>query len=493
MASQLVTAVKLLGPRIPLIIKTVILNLLSWSPNSSKQTLVTEVAVTVLRSILSVKKPLSQVQRFGLRDPGIKGPKWIAKASIPIPDADESQELLDLLTGQIRELGTGDETYTLPTVDQVTGEWTGYRKGAASHTNRPDLPSEADHYKALEAETTSPLTILYFHGGAYFMMDPASHRDTTAHLAKLTGGKAFSVRYRLAPQNAFPAQLLDALISYLYLIAPPKDSFHSPISPSNIVFAGDSAGGNLALVLTQLILSLERTNRNTITFHGQSITLLPPAGISSSSPWCDIPRSLPSVTQNAQYDYLDPPSRTGLPRVEQIVDEIWPTSPPRAELFCNASMIHHPLVSPVICRPEHWKNAPPVFFAVGTEGLEDEICLTAKRIHQAGVPVQLVNYEGMPHCFAMIFKTSPAAKDCFNRWAKFCLDAVNHNITDTKTALVMKLFSNPLEFREVSWDEACRVSDEQAEKCFKEAEEEATKREAVEVKAWREQQTKAKL
>ena len=69
-------------------------------------------------------------------------------------------------------------------------------------------------------ECKSPVTVLYFHGGAYYLLDPSTHRPTTKKLAKLTGGRCYSVRYRLAPQNPFPAALLDALVSYLTLLYP---------------------------------------------------------------------------------------------------------------------------------------------------------------------------------------------------------------------------------------------------------------------------------
>lgn len=62
---------------------------------------------------------------------------------------------------------------------------------------------------------------------------------------------------------------------------------------------------------------------------------------------------------------------------------------------------------------------PPVWMCCGTEGLTDEIVLMAQRLDRAGRRVELVGYEGMPHCFAMIFQKSSLSRDCIDRWAGF--------------------------------------------------------------------------
>ena len=70
-------------------------------------------------------------------------------------------------------------------------------------------------------------------------MDPATHRPLTKLIAKLTGGRVYSVRYRLAPQNPFPSALLDALVSYFTLLYPPPGAVHDAVASENIVFGGD--------------------------------------------------------------------------------------------------------------------------------------------------------------------------------------------------------------------------------------------------------------
>lgn len=85
------------------------------------------------------------------------------------------------------------------------------------------------------------MTVLYFHGQSYYMSDPVAYRSTTSKLAKGTGGRVLSVRYRLSPQHPFPAALLDAFVAYLSLLSPPPGSCHDAIPSRDIVLAGDSA------------------------------------------------------------------------------------------------------------------------------------------------------------------------------------------------------------------------------------------------------------
>ena len=116
-------------------------------------------------------------------------------------------------------------------------------------------------------------------------MDPSTHRWTTSSLAQHSQGRCFSVRYRLSPQNTFPAALIDGLLAYLCLISPPPGSFHSPISPSHIVVAGDSSGAGLATALLLLLLTLPRMGISSLRFHQDSIDISTlPGGLALTSP-----------------------------------------------------------------------------------------------------------------------------------------------------------------------------------------------------------------
>ncbi|KAI4124905.1 MAG: hypothetical protein LQ338_004566 [Usnochroma carphineum] len=409
---------RILTPKIPLIVKTALWHTLWLSPTSSKWDLRTEMTVRIIRSLLNnpTPTPLAKQQRWSLKDPGIKGKMWISKVTLAQP---EEEDIRDVLVEAVDSLDGGTRIYTVPPLVPVEAEWTGYRAHVRHDRPRLDLP-EAQHYERLMTEVTSPVTILYFHGGAHFMMDPASHRIPLSNLAHLTNGRCLSVRYRLAPQNPFPSALLDAFQAYLSLMFPPPGSFHEPVSERNIVFAGDSAGGNIALALLQLILQINRSStRKCLNFHGRSIDLpLPtPAGVAGISPWADLTRCMPSTTSNAQWDYLPAPlTHEATSRFPH--DEIWPTDPPRGDVYCDLTMLCHPLVSPLAARD--WTGSCPMWLSYGEEMLVDEGKSIASLAAQQGVTVIWEQFEAMPHCFSMILTQLDAGRRCFKDFADFC-------------------------------------------------------------------------
>ncbi|KAL8740855.1 MAG: hypothetical protein Q9184_008448, partial [Pyrenodesmia sp. 2 TL-2023] len=226
---------RVFAPKVPFVVKTALWHSLWLSPTSSKWDLRTEITVRIIRSLLDNPNPtpLAKQQRWSLKDPGIKGRMWISKVTLPRP---EEEDIRDVLVEAIASLDQGEGIYTVPPILPVEAEWTGYRANVGHDRQRLDL-SEGQHYEKLMAEVTSPVTILYFHGGVHFMMDPASHRIPVSRLAHVTNGRCLSVRYRLAPQNPFPCALLDAFQVYLSLLYPPPGSFHEAVPAKHIVLA----------------------------------------------------------------------------------------------------------------------------------------------------------------------------------------------------------------------------------------------------------------
>jgi epsilon-lactone hydrolase len=82
--------------------------------------------------------------------------------------------------------------------------------------------------------------VLYFHGGVYVMGDAALAAGLASEIGRRTHAKVTSVGYRLAPEHPFPAAVDDALAAYQALL-------DSGIAPADIAFAGESAGGGLAV------------------------------------------------------------------------------------------------------------------------------------------------------------------------------------------------------------------------------------------------------
>ena len=82
--------------------------------------------------------------------------------------------------------------------------------------------------------------VLYFHGGVYVLGDAFQAADLAAQVGRRTRAKVISVDYRLAPEHPYPAAVDDALAAYEALLA-------NGTAPSSIAFAGESAGGGLAI------------------------------------------------------------------------------------------------------------------------------------------------------------------------------------------------------------------------------------------------------
>lgn len=417
---------RLILPQVPTLASTALWHSLGRSPTSSKWDLRTELTVQVLKFMMGgagrKPSPIGQVQRLSCNDPGVKGKMWIAKATIKAP-SEGDEGLREAVFKAVDEMKVADTNYTKPKLVDTEVEWTGFRPDAGKADPLPDV-SEEEKYKQMMAEPsrTSNTTILYFHGGAYYLADPATHRPLVSRLAKESRGRACSVRYRLAPQAAFPAQLLDALMVYLSLLYPPPGSMHEPVEAKHIVLAGDSAGGNLSFALLQFLLQLHRTSSNpTVRFHGKDVPVPLPAGATANSGWFDISRSMPSLVTNATWDYLPPP------KDDDVLshfphDSAWPANPPRGDLFCDLSMLDHPLISLHVA--ETWAGAPPLWMNTGEEMLTDEDKVLASRAAQQGVAVEYEEYEAMPHCFPMMLPTLKAADRCIKSWGNFCRKAV---------------------------------------------------------------------
>ncbi len=81
-----------------------------------------------------------------------------------------------------------------------------------------------------------------------------------------------------------------------------------------------------------------------------------PAGVTGVSGGMDQALAVPSYVENARFDWLAdemPCTRAGCPTCE-----IWPSAPPRAQVYCDAALLHHPLVSPVTA--ESWAGSSPM-------------------------------------------------------------------------------------------------------------------------------------
>lgn len=251
---------------------------------------------------------------------------------------------------------------------------------------------------------------------------PASVRAITLALARETGGRCLVPDYRLAPQCPFPAAVVDLFLAYLSLLYPDKDAMHAPVSAQNIVFAGDSSGGNLVLSLLALLQQI-RDHTGRVRFRGKQIEVPLPAGIAALYPHCDHAMSFASHTRNKPYDIfiLDL-----LPHLQHDFPscDIWPTTPPREDIYADARTLLHPLVSVGIAPAWSAGDMPPMFIATGQEKLTDEQYYLAKRTEKAGATMQFYQYDALPHSFVSFFPRLPQSKHVLRKWGAFCRDVV---------------------------------------------------------------------
>jgi acetyl esterase/lipase len=190
--------------------------------------------VEVLRALFfDPTKSIDKVQNGTAKGRPVKGKLWLASTTVPKPG---QHAITNAIFQAIEALGDGTERYTRPDAVPFQAQWIGSRPDATDDEEAPEIPEE-EKYKLMMGEKmrTSSTTVLYFHGGQYYMGAWRTHRQTASRLAKACGGRALLIEYRLAPQTAFPGQLVDALNAYLYLMYPPEGSFHQAVP------AGDNA------------------------------------------------------------------------------------------------------------------------------------------------------------------------------------------------------------------------------------------------------------
>ena len=122
--------------------------------------------------------------------------------------------------------------------------------------------------------------ILYCHGGGYTSGNLGYSRPLASKLSGVTGWDTLSFEYRLAPEHPFPAAVDDAMKAWDHLM-------RQGYGARDVTVAGDSAGGNLAMVLCH---RLKQEGRRL------------PARLILMSPWTDMTASGKSYTERAELD-----------------------------------------------------------------------------------------------------------------------------------------------------------------------------------------------
>lgn len=235
--------------------------------------------------------------------------------------------------------------------------------------------------------------ILYFHGGGFCFHSPKIHTAFLARLANKTNSRGLMVNYRLAPENPYPAAPDDCFAVYRELLV---KGYH----PHQIFFAGDSAGGNLALT-TMLRL--------------REAALPQPAGGILMSPVSDMAVTGESAFKKCKDDPFFDLSTLLLMRNNYIGSQN-PCNPDISPYYAQ----HHDL--------------PPVLITAGTEELlmDDSINL-AKRMGEGGNDVTINVVKGVPHVYPLFYQLSEA-REALKLISGYILDQFDRAKSDDKKA-----------------------------------------------------------
>ena len=221
--------------------------------------------------------------------------------------------------------------------------------------------------------------IIYYHGGAYAACSPTTHQDLISRLSRASGAAALGVDYRLAPEHPFPAAVDDSIAAYNWALG------HG-FEPSNIVLAGDSAGGGLVL---SVLLGARDAG-----------VPLPAAGV-CFSPWVDLECTGESMASN---DHLDDFIKHGglLARAQSYLDGADPKHPWASALYADLT------------------GLPPLLVHVGSaETLLDDSTRLEEVARKAGVDVTLKIWDDMVHVWQAFASILPEGQESIEESGAF--------------------------------------------------------------------------
>lgn len=248
-----------------------------------------------------------------------------------------------------------------------------------------DIPARL--YKPLALRQIDGLSpcLIFFHGGGWVIGDLDSHDVVCRTLASEGEIIVISVDYRLAPEHKFPAAVDDAIAATRWIS---KNAKSLGIDASRLIVGGDSAGGNLAA-----IVSID-ARQSGLKIAGQ-VLIYPATDFAMTHPSHREPETDALLTRSVIRWFRDH-YLTGVTDVDN-----WKASPARIE---------------------NMSGLPPAFvLTAGADPLRDEGNDYARRLKDAGVSVVHQTYPGQFHGFItmgkLLTKASKALHDIGN-WLK---------------------------------------------------------------------------
>jgi acetyl esterase len=224
-----------------------------------------------------------------------------------------------------------------------------------------------------DRSATLPL-LVYFHGGGWIRGDIETHDSTCRVLAVETPCIIVSVDYRLAPEHRFPAAVEDAYAALRWVAA---NAERLGGDPRRIAVGGDSSGGNIAAAVT----ALARDRGGPAVAY--QLLIYPVIDLGGETP------SKRAFSKGYFLDYMH----------FYVASYLGPKGDPR-----------DPLASPLL--REDLTCLPPAFIVTaGYDPLRDEGEAYARRLAEAGVPVEHARFEDMIHGFISLRALVPDADD----------------------------------------------------------------------------------
>lgn len=213
--------------------------------------------------------------------------------------------------------------------------------------------------------------MLHIHGSAYVLCSSRTHRGLTSHLSAATGLPVFSIDYRLSPSHPYPAASQDVRAAWDWLLAEGYD-------PAQIVVAGDSAGGQLAI---SLALELARA--------GEAL----PAALVTLSPVIDLSLRSAIVRDRIERDPFAPAT------VARRIVEQYADTEAQADEGLRIAF-------------DDIEDFPPTLVHAGSKEMLAADCTElARRIRGAGFTVEHRSWPGQMHVFHALTRLMPESRD----------------------------------------------------------------------------------
>ena len=232
-------------------------------------------------------------------------------------------------------------------------------------------------YDAAGVSVPARAVVAYFHGGGWVQGDLETHHGLCARLALRSGTIVVAIEYRLAPEHKFPAAVEDSFVAYRWLRSHAAEVGGDP---GRVAVAGDSAGGNLSAVVSQL------SAREGVPVPTCQVLIYPALDFA-----------------------LDTPSHRELTDGHIIPRDriVW-----YMEQYLPAGAnLNDPHASP-LREPDLHGQPPALIVTAGFDPLRDEGAAYAERLRAAGVDVVYHEYRGQIHAFLSLTKTIPQGMDC---------------------------------------------------------------------------------